>query len=61
MDGHEGRAAQYRDKAAQLRGMLPAMIGDQARDTLERIAAGYDQLANVQDNLARADRATRKP
>jgi hypothetical protein len=39
----------------------PCSLTDQrSRDTLEEIAAGYDQLAVVQESLAKADRITGK-
>lgn len=61
MNGHEERAFQYRQKAEEVRAMIPDMSDDQTRQTLEKIAVGYEQLANVQDNLARADKAVNKP
>lgn len=61
MNEHDKRAFDYRQKAVELRAMIPDMKDRHSRDTLEKIAAGYDQLANVQDSLARADKAHEKP
>jgi hypothetical protein len=60
MIAHEERAFQYRQKAEELRAMIPDMRDGHTRVTLEKIAAGYDQLARVQDNLAKADKAIGK-
>lgn len=61
MNEHKERAFQYRQKAEEIRAMIPDMPDDQTRQTLEKIATGYEQLANVQENLARADKAISKP
>lgn len=60
MDGHEERALQYRRKAEELRATLPGIKDQHIRDTLEVIAAGYDRLAAIQENLAKADRRSGK-
>ena len=61
MDGHAERAFLYRQKAEELRGMISDMKDQQTRETLESIARGYDQLANVQESLAKADKTIGKP
>lgn len=38
--------------------MIPEMADYQSRETLAKIAAGYDQLAKVQDTLAAVDRVS---
>lgn len=43
MDGHKERAFQYRQKAEELREMIPDMTDDHTRDTLENIARGHDR------------------
>jgi hypothetical protein len=37
------------------------MTDEQSRATLEKIAAGYDQLAGAQETLSRAQPASGKP
>jgi hypothetical protein len=59
MDGHTERARLYRQKAAELRETIRDILDQESRDAVEKVAAGYDQLARVQDNLAKADEATR--
>lgn len=56
MDGHAEQAFKYRQKAEELRAMIPDMKDQHARETLEKLAVGYDQLAKAQDNLARVDK-----
>ncbi len=56
MDGHKERALQYRLKAQEVRAMLSDMKDQHARDALEGIAAGYERLATIQENLAKADK-----
>lgn len=58
MEGHAERASRYRQKAAQLRAMVADMMDQQSRETLERLAAGYEQLAKVQETLAAADKVS---
>jgi hypothetical protein len=57
MDRHAEQAFKYRQKAEQLRAMILDMSDQQTRETLEKIAVGYEQLAKVQETLAAADRA----
>ncbi len=52
MDEHEERAFKYRQKAEEVRAMIPDMNDRNIRETLEKIAADYDILAGVQDSLA---------
>ncbi len=56
MDEHEERAFKYRQKAEEVRAMIPDMNDRNIRETLEKIAADYDILAGVQDSLARLAR-----
>ena len=58
--GHEDRAREYREKAEELRAMLEDIKDDFARGTLERVAAGYDELAQIQEKLAEADKLVRR-
>lgn len=58
MGEHAERAFRYRQKAEELRAMIPEMTDYQSRETLAKIAAGYDQLAKVQDTLAAVDRVS---
>lgn len=58
MGEHAERAFKYRQKAEELRAMIPDMTDYQSRETLAKIAAGYDQLAKVQDTLAAVDRVS---
>ena len=65
MSGHEDRAREdrareYREKAEELRAMLEDIEDDFARGTLERVAAGYDELAQIQEKLAEADKLVRR-
>lgn len=48
------RAFQYHQKAEELRAMIADMTDEYTRVTVEKIAAGYDQLARVQESLAKA-------
>ena len=57
MDRHAEQAFKYRQKAEQLRAMILDMTDQRTRETLEKIAVGYEQLAKVQETLAAADRA----
>lgn len=52
MDGHEDSASRYRERAAEFRAMLPKVKDELTRETLEKIASGYEQLADIHDNLA---------
>lgn len=54
MSEHEKRAFGYRQKADELRAMLPDMTDPPARQMLEKIVDGYDQMARTQDSLAKA-------
>lgn len=56
MNEHDEHALKYRQKAEELRAMIGDMADDLSRQTLEKIAAGYDQLAKVQDGLAKTNR-----
>ena len=52
MDDHEESASRYRERAAEFRAMLPKVKDELTRETLEKIASGYEQLASIQDSLA---------
>ena len=41
--------------------MVPDMTDPVAREMLEKIAAGYDQMARTHDSLAKTDRPAEKP
>lgn len=60
MVGHTERAAEYRRKAEQLRATIQDVKDQESRDAIEKIAAGYEQLARIQQNLAKADEAIGK-
>ncbi|HEX5279479.1 MAG TPA: hypothetical protein VFW28_05335 [Micropepsaceae bacterium] len=60
MVGHTERAAEYRRKAEQLRATIQDVKDQESRDAIEKIAAGYEQLARIQKNLAKADEAIGK-
>ncbi len=53
MDGHYEKAIEYRQKAEELRSLLIDMKDQNTRDMLEQIAAGYDRLAAIQENLGK--------
>lgn len=57
MGRHDNSARRYRDKAEELRAMIPNMADQNAREILEKIASNSDLLANAQETLARVDRA----
>jgi len=57
MNEYEDRARQYRQRAEELRAILPDMHDQVCRDTLIKIAAGYDKLADEQDQLGLESRA----
>jgi hypothetical protein len=60
MVGHEDWADEYRQRAEELRATIPDLKDQQTREMIEKVAAGWDQLARVQDNLANADKTIRK-
>ena len=53
MDEHEARAFRYRQRAEELRAILTDMKDEVSCETLVKIAADYDPLADIQDGLAR--------
>jgi cation transport regulator ChaB len=57
MNEYEDRARQYRQRAEELRAILPDMHDQVCRDTLIKIAAGYDKLADEQDQFGKESRA----
>ena len=57
MDEYEDRAHQYRQRAEELRAILPDMHDPICRETLIKIAAGYDRLADAQEQLGQESRA----
>lgn len=57
MDAHSEKAFKYRQKAEDIRAMVHDMMDQQSRDSLERIAVSYDELAAIQDNLASSSRS----
>jgi RNA polymerase sigma-70 factor (ECF subfamily) len=56
----KGRAFQCQQMAEEVRAMIPDMKDEHTRVTLEKIAAGYDQLARVQESLAKEARPSAK-
>lgn len=60
MSEHDKRAFGYRQKAEELRALLPDMTDPAARQMLEKIADGYDQMARTHDSLAKADTPAEK-
>ena len=54
---HDESSRRYRDKAEELRAMIPYTRDQNAREILENLATNYDHLANVQDSLAKVDTA----
>lgn len=61
MATHEQHAEEYRLKAEELRATIPDSKDRYTREMIEKMAAGYDQLVRVQDNLANVDKTTRRP
>lgn len=53
MNEHEERAFKYRQKADELRAILPDMKDPLYRKILERIILDYDKLAVAQEKLAK--------
>jgi hypothetical protein len=60
MNEHEERALKYRQKAAELRGMVSGIKNQEGRDAVEKMASNYERLARVQETLAKADEASCK-
>lgn len=56
MDEHDKKALEYRLKAEELRSMIPDMKDPNTCEVLEKIAAGYDHLALVQERLGNAEK-----
>lgn len=52
MDGHSEQALQYRQRAEELRAILPDMKDEFCRKTVEKIILDYEKLARIQDKLA---------
>lgn len=50
-------ARRYRDKAEELRTMIPNTRDQKAREILENMAASYELLPSVQERLAQVDKA----
>ena len=61
MDEYEERAYQYRQRAEELRAILPDMKDPHTRETVERIIRGYDKLAIAQDRLSQENKANAEP
>ena len=59
MAEHAQQAQDYRRRAGNLRATLPELKDRQTRAMIEKAAAGWDQLARVQDTLAGADKTIR--
>jgi hypothetical protein len=57
MSEHDNTARRYRDKAEELRALIPHTKDENAREILEKLATSYDFLASVQDQLGRVDKA----
>lgn len=57
MNEHERLAFGYRQKAVELRAMGLDFKDPVTHKTIEELAAGYDRLAAVQEQLARVDEA----
>jgi hypothetical protein len=52
MDENQERAFQYRQRAEELRAIIPDMKDPVCRETLVKVAADYDRLAEVQERIA---------
>jgi hypothetical protein len=52
MNEHQKRAVRYRNRAEELRAIIPDMKDPISRETLVKIAADYDRLAETQEKLA---------
>lgn len=50
-------ARRYRDKAEELRTMIPNTRDQKAREILENMAPSYELLPSVQGRLAQVDKA----
>ena len=53
MDEYEERAYQYRQRAEELRAILPDMKDPASRKTLIKLAEDYDRLADRQEKLSK--------
>lgn len=54
MGGHEESALRYRQRAKELAVMLPDVADKLTRETLEKLILDYENLARIQDNLAKS-------
>jgi hypothetical protein len=59
MDEYADRAQRYRQRADELRAILPDMRDQMCRGTVMKIAEGYDHLTVSQDQLGEESRARR--
>jgi len=55
MNEHELRALSYLEKAAGFRAMVSDFKDEFTRGALEKIAAGYEHLAKIQQRIAKAE------
>ena len=53
MNEFDERAFQYRQRAEELRNIIPDMKDSHTRETIERIIRNYDNLADEQEKLAK--------
>ena len=49
---HTQRAAAHRHRAEELRSIAPGLMNETSREIFFRLAENYDQLAQIQDQLA---------
>lgn len=54
MNEHEQRALKYREKAEELRAILPSMKDPLYRKILEKLIVDYGKLADAQEKLAKS-------
>lgn len=60
MNEHQRIAFGYRQKAVELRAMILDFKNPVTHATIEKVAAAYDRLADIQERLAREDEAAGK-
>jgi len=60
MDDHAKMVFIYRQRAEELRVMIPDMKDRMYAKILEKIAADYDRLAEIQERIAELGQATKR-
>jgi hypothetical protein len=52
MNEHAQRAAAHRHRAEELRTIAPGLMNEKSREIFFRLAQNYEDLAEIQDQLA---------